>query len=770
MLVLPSGGDSGYKLQRSLRFRSSASAYLSRTPAGAGNRRTFTWSGFVKLGAVGNNPGSFLMRPGNTDADYFRIAYSPSNANRLFVSAYNTATFQLETTAVFRDPSAWYHIIVAVDTTQATASNRCKIYVNGIQLVDFSTANYPVQNFDTALNTTASHEIGKIGALYFDGLLAEVNFIDGQALTPSSFGAFDAITGVWAPAKYTGSYGTNGFYLPFTDNTALTTASNVGLGKDFSGNGNYWVTNNISITAGATYDSFTDVPTLTSKDAANFCVLNPLSKGVSVSGVALSNSNLKATCTSDSVNSVLGTIGVSSGKWYWEVTPVADGAQTMLGVGNSSAGASGVFPGIDANSWGYYGDGSKYHSSSAAYGAAFGNLDVLGTALDMGAGTLTFYKNGVSQGQAYTGITGEIFPMIGEGGTVTATAFEVNFGQRPFTYTPPTGFLALNTFNLPDSTIKAGNKYFDVVTRNGMGPAGGSVTSLAFQPDMIWDKQRNVANNHYIRDSVRGTNLLVPNTTQAEIADSNWFLSLNPNGYTVGSSDWGVSSTLVDWCWKKGATPGFDIVAYTGNSTAGRTVSHALGVTPKFMVIKSRNVVRNWIVYHANMDATPQNGYLSLNQSIAYAALSGIWNNTAPTSSVFSLGTDMSVNFSAENYVAYLWSEIPGFSKFGSYTGNGSTDGPFVYCGFRPRYVMVKCTSNSPTDWGIFDSARDSSNDAAPQLLYADLTDAETTILGVDLLSNGFKLRNVSQVDNNSGWTYIYAAFAENPFRNALAR
>ena len=272
-IAAPSGG--GYNLARSLRFRASASAYLSRTPASAGNRQTFTISGWFKRGQLGIFQRLFVSTNDGLNVNWDQIYFNSDDT--IYLWGYSgSSIYQLITNAVFRDPSAWYHIVVAYDTTQVTAANRIKLYVNGVQQT-FSggSGGYPAQNYSTYFNLNCPQYLG-YSANMLDGHCAEHNWVDGQALTPSSFGSTNSTTGVWQPARYTGTYGTNGFYLPFTDNSALTTSSNVGLGKDFSGNGNYWTTNNISITAGVTYDSMTDVPTLTSATIGNFPVLNPL--------------------------------------------------------------------------------------------------------------------------------------------------------------------------------------------------------------------------------------------------------------------------------------------------------------------------------------------------------------------------------------------------------------------------------------------------------------------------------------------------------------
>jgi len=438
--------STGYNLTRSLRFRSSASATLVKTFASGGNQKTWTLSFWVKRGTLGTaqaifDTGVFT----SSDSTLAILGFTASDTINFSAYLFSYRT----TTQVFRDPSAWYHIVLNLDTTQATAANRVKLYVNGTQVTAFSSSTDPTLNTNYAVNQSAySHTFGypSYSYGYFDGYLAEVNFIDGQALTPSSFGSTNALTGVWQPARYAGTYGTTGFYLPFTDNSALTTSSNVGLGKDFSGNANYWVTNNISITAGVTYDSMTDVPTLTSATAANFAVLNPLDKGT----VTVDNANLRVVYSANSSQYVRGTIGATSGKWYFETT-IANGgtgtAASIVGIATSAVSITTAPFGNSVYQWGYLYTGNKINNStSSAYGASFTNGDVIGIAYDLDNLTLTFYKNGTSQGTAFTGLpSGQVyFPAV----STNDATINTNFGQRPFTYTPPTGFVALNTFNL----------------------------------------------------------------------------------------------------------------------------------------------------------------------------------------------------------------------------------------------------------------------------------------------------------------------------------
>jgi hypothetical protein len=792
-----SGQGGGYNLTNSLRFRSSASAYLNRTPASASNRKTWTWSGWVKIGKDATTAQYiFAGNSAATDAGFLGFGFTNAATN-FVVTGWNT-NWKI-TTQVFRDFSAWYHIVVVLDTTQATANDRIKIYVNGVQVTSFSTTNNPTQNADLGVNTAAAHYFSSYNGIneMFDGYLDEVHFIDGQALTPSSFGAFSATTGVWQPIKYAGTYGTNGFYLPFTDNSALTTSSNVGLGRDYSGNGNYWTTNNISITAGATFDSMTDVPTLTSATTANYCVLNPLQNFNNT----ISNANLTAVLLgwlggSNPDSNISGTIATNSGKYYWEHTiSAATSNGCQLGVarpedGNNIFNSSGVY---------YAASGSKIiDGASTSYGATYTTNDVIGLALDIGAGTVTFYKNNTSQGAiTLPSSTNGWKPKIGNTAT-TGNPFTVNinFGQRPFAYTPPTGFVALNTFNLPTPTIGAtastlANKNFDVNIYTGNGADPRQITnSGSMQPDLVWIKARgsSTLSDHVLDDSVRGaTKDLFSNLTAAEGAN-NSVRSFNTNGFSVGDSTRVNQNSIayVGWQWRaNGAavtntagtissqvsantSAGCSVVTYTGTGTTG-TIGHGLGVAPSMIITKNRAAGGTaWIVYHAALGATKG---IFLESTSAASTTVGFWNNTAPTSSVFTVYGGNDSNTSGNATLAYCFSPVAGYSAFGSYTGNGSTDGTFVYTGFRPRFVMVKATVTAGGSWVIQDTSRNIYN-AAPNRLFPNTSDAEGTSSAgdIDILSNGFKLRNTSGSWNTNGETYIYMAFAETPQKFALGR
>jgi hypothetical protein len=356
---------------------------------------------------------------------------------------------------------------------------------------------------------------------------------------------------------------------------------------------------------------------------------------------------------------------------------------------------------------------------------------------------------------------------------------DINFGQRPFSYTPPSGFKALNTANLSVPSIKKPSLYMDATLRTGTG-ATASVSSLGFQPDLVWIKSRSAATNHNMFDSGRGVQKgLGTNWSGAEYSDANTLTAFNSNGYSLGSdaSSRGVNintNTYVDWAWKKGATPGFDVVTYTGNAT-NRTISHGLGVVPEMMMIRTRGAPTGsepFVVYHSKLNGgtNPANYYLYSTQTAAEGATAIFFNNTMPTSSVFTVGTDAFVNQSGTGIVAYLFAGVEGFSKFGSYVGNGAADGPFVWCGFRPAFVLIK-QRDGIVNWEIMDSKRDVANPLITEL-YPNAASAEnaSTSDDIDFLSNGFKIRSTNAIHNSNGGNYIFAAFAEAPFKYSRAR
>jgi hypothetical protein len=379
----------------------------------------------------------------------------------------------------------------------------------------------------------------------------------------------------------------------------------------------------------------------------------------------------------------------------------------------------------------------------------------------------------------------------------------VNAGQRPFQATPPSGFKALCTTNLPTPTIGAtsttqANDYMNVVLYTGTGSSLG-VTGVGFQPDWVWIKERSGAADHGLYDAVRGVqNQLESNTTTAETTEATGLTAFGADGFTVGAlAQLNTSAdTYVAWNWNAGGsnatntsgtitstvrantTSGFSIVTYTGTGSASDTVGHGLGVTPAMVITKRRSSgsgAFNWLVKHSSL-ASNHNLLLestsaSTNVTTGFGA-GGIANLSGSTTFGFLNGTDVTpnnVNTSGATYVAYCFAPVAGYSAFGSYTGNASTDGPFIYTGFRPRYVMIK-RSDSTSDWTLLDTSRSTYN-VVSNRLWANLADAELTNSSpLDIVSNGFKLRITDAYVNANTGTYIYAAFAESPFKYSLAR
>jgi hypothetical protein len=687
---------------------------------------------------------------------------------------------------VYRDPIGWYHVVVATDTTQASASNRMRVYINGAEITSWATDNRAsllLLNGDLAINTAAAHNIGRdanSGTFHFDGYMADVHFIDGQALTPSSFGQTDPTTGSWVPRRYTGTYGTNGFYLPFNDAASTTTIS-----QDRSGNGNNWTSSGISVTSGVTFDQMLDSPT------NNYATLNPLD--CQGSGATATGANLNFSLTNQSIT---GTVRLSSGKWYFEVEKTSASQDNQFGISGTQyfqgAVAVGTAPG--RRCWRDNVGSTAWLTDDATPGAGtptgLSNGDRLAVALDLdnlavyfgripsGSSTVTWMNSGVPTSGASK--TGAIWTDLGNaqswavhvGGNANGAVGSLNHGQRPFAISAvPTGFVALNTANLSTPTIQNGASAFQATLRTGTG-ASASVSSLRFQPAIAFIKSRSNATQWNFFDEARGATKAWTSGGGAEYTDANTLTAFNANGYSLGTdgSSRGVNinaNTYVDFLFRGGAAYGVQALTYTGTGVAGRTVAHSLNAVPHMIIVKQLNVT-NWTpVYHRNANANPQSGSLPFSSTGAFFT-DNSWNNTAPTSSVFTVGgASLLVNDNGVAYGAWLFTSIPGFSLFGSYTGNGSADGPFVWCGFRPRFVMIK-PATAAESWYIVDAARNTFN-VTDSRLVAEGSGAEVaTGMPVDFTANGFKLRTAN--GNPSGGTVIFAAFAEHPFKFANAR
>lgn len=789
------GVNGGYEIEKSLRLRASASAYLSRTPGVAGDRTKWTFSAWVKRGALNGAQCLFSCNQGASTETQCTFFPSPDNSISILSQTSASIYAQKVSNQLFRDVAGFYHLVFVWDTNNATAGDRLRIYVNGVRVTSFAKSVDPALGATSYINVAGLHEIGAMlygSQMYkFDGYIGHVAFVDGQALDATSFGQFHPITGQWIPKKYTGTYGTNGFYLDFKDGSSLTN-----LTADKSGNNNNWTANNISLTAGVTYDWMDDTP------SNNFAVLNPLAKstpGECKQGNLVYNSAGAPFSTVKASQlptyKVYAEFVVPATKTWCRFGLVNDAQRIINGSGTEAIGRIG-YPGSICY---LASDGDIYIDNAVvASGATPATSDIVGLAYDPATGKVWFSLNGVWLNSgvpaAGTGQCATLSTSITWAIALTEAGSQdvfTNFGQRPFAYTPPAGFMALCTKNSPEPVIKNPKLQFDVLSYTGTGSTR-SVTGALFQPDFVWAKNRTTASDHQLYDTVRGaTNALFSNTAGTESLVAEGVTSFDSSGFSVGSSSINQNSNaIVSWLWKAGGSAvtntagsitsqvsantiaGFSIVTYTGTGVDA-TVGHGLGVAPSMVIYKGRgNQSLNWIVYHRSISPT---SFLELNTpSSSLSSTSFTVFGTAPTattSNVLHVGRNINArntNETGYNYVAYCFAEIPGFSRIGSYVGNGSADGPFVNLGFRPAFVIVKRT-DATSDWAILDNKRNAANPVGLEL-DANLSQAEITPgWSYDFVSNGFKYRSATGL-NVSGATYIYAAFAEAPFNYANAR
>ena len=773
LLLGAAGAGAGYTIDQSIRFNKTDNSGLTVTPS-AGNRDLFTLSVWFKLGLVTSTEYRtlFCADTSNTFQIYFLLT---AQGDYLRVQDNGVVIFDFSQS--LRDPSAWYHLVYAYDSAQATAADRCKAYLNGEEVTDLTSVAYPAQNVDSKWNSAVVHGLGYRSATdNWDGYLAEIHHIEGTALDPTSFGEYND-DGVWIPKAYTGSYGTNGFYI--------TGATASDLGEDFSGNNNDFTSTGL-----ATTDQMLDTPT------DNWSTWNPTS-GTWIYPATFSDGNLTAIRSGSGTNIVGSTISFpATGNWYAEFTIDATGSGSHIWqVGIIEVDDAERFDTVEprlgsgAKGYAYTTNWSgtpvpskQNNGSSTSYGTGGTATDVIGVHLNNG--TLVFYHNNVSQGTAYSSITGEyIFAWSGQSGAqVTA-----NFGQKGFTYTPPSSAVAVTAANLATPSITDGSAHMQTLAYASTGTITAFVQdgNSQFEPGLVWEKSRNGANNHLWFDQVRGaTNFIRSDTTNAENTVADTLTSFNSNGFTAGadSVNWGINypgRNNVAWMWKaNGAgssntdgsitstvsadtTSGFSIIRWSGTGANG-TIGHGLGIQPSLYIVKNTATTNSWLVGSTLYSNTQ---FLILNATDALDTAAAIWNSAYPTSSVINLGSNAGSNGSGtNNMICYAFAEIPGYSSIGSYVGNGSaTTGPFIWTGFRPAFVITKNITNAGDGWPIVDSKRSPFNTPNATVL-ANLSVAETTGYQVDLYSNGFKPKSTDHSVNESGATIIYIAFAEHPF------
>ena len=825
--ITPDSALGGTEIERSLRFNQDDSAYLSRSVGTTGNRRTFTISFWAKFcdPQADNSQRLFSTDGGNGNGDIFKIefyggAYSPRQLAFLD-NNHAGSGIRFTVNRNIRDATSWYHVVFSIDTTQGTASDRVKIYINGEQESEFLSGSehnhQPDQNYDTCVNLSGktttwgrSFAFSSSSAVYADMYLAEVNLIDGQQLDPTYFGFTDPQTGIWLPKRYEGTYGTNGYRLDFSDKTSTTT-----LGIDKSPNGNDFTSNNFAVS-----DSVPDTPT------NNWCTLNPLNSfGGTVS--SLSNGLLQFNLSNNNHYPLSTLLIPETGRWYAEalVTSIGNDQATWI-VSNPELqqNSSGTSATNRHNAVNYYRTDLRVDDSDNQVEVTDGSQvnNIIGILIDRDEGTVAFKNNNSNVGNpvplsAAAGSTETLIIGVGNGSGSQGPQGLFNFGQDSsfagnktaqgktdasglgdFYYEPPAGYRALCAKNIAGTsspTVRP-QKHFGALLYTGDGSSSNKVTGLEFKPNLVWIKSRSATTDNVLQDTVRGNHIVYSNSNAADGATGGgWVKSFNLDGFTtdVNGPINTNSATYVAWCWKGGGNShtynidgvgyasvsaagldggtinptgasinteaGFSIITYSGSgSETTGTIAHGLGKVPKFAMIKRRDSTGNWMVYHENIGNTHN---LYLNTTDVKQDDSHAFNDTSPTSSLFTVGISAFLHASSGTYVAYFWTEVPGYSKFGEWTGNGSSQAAYVYTGFRPAFLMYKAT-NGAHDWRIFDATRDVNNGVNTRLR-ANTTDEEDTHGGMDFTSNGFRIRNGTSGNNGGGEQHVFMAFAEQP-------
>lgn len=804
------GGFYGTEIDQSLRVAYGDNPELSRTNSSAPtNNSKGTLSFWMKRGLIGSGTGNnqYIIHTGSGTSNDTHMDLKIETGDILSIGAYSNTP--ITGTPKLRDVSSWYHIVVKFDSTSATASERqIKVYINGVEMAGTKgpvaqNQKFPWINQSQEINIFRHVSVNRP----YDGYIAEMHLIDGQALDPTSFG--ETKSGIWIPKAYSGSYGTNGFHLEFAGNT-----------NDTSGNGNNWTANNISAS-----DYVLDSPT------NNFAVLNNLDN----ISTTYSEGNLKITQSNYNYNS-RGSFGLTSGKYYWEVR--MDSTHGEFGVCENGkmpqTDPQTVYPAYfiyNNGSVGVIYNNATSTSSSSATMTNWTANDVAMIAYDADNGNLYHGLNGVWQNSAnpaagtgaiITGITtqfgGELVPFFGSG-TSSARNWIVNFGQDStfagattaggnsdangygdFKYAPPSGYLSLCSANLPTGAIDTAadetpEDYFNTVLWTGNNTNNRSITGVGFQPSLVSAKSRSANSGFNWVDAVRGgTKNLQSNTTNAE-ATVNTVISFDSDGFTVGDGNgYDINKSgepVVGWSWKAGGagvsnTDGsitstvsvgatsqqnwFSIVKYTG--TGGNdSYGHGLGVAPNMIITKDMTDPANWAVYVSDIGTGK---YLQLNLTAAPITNSVIYPSVSSTTIGVGVQGDGSItNTSGDNYISYCFANAEGLCKVGKYTGNSSADGTFVYTGFRPAYLLIK-KYTAADEWAVHDNRRadygTNSNPIDDYLKpYSSAPEGDDGP-SVDFLSNGFKWRINSGMRNQSGQSYIYLAIAEQPFKYANAR
>ena len=771
-------GTSLVEIENSALFNSANSEYLSRTPSSAGNRDTWTFSAWVNTASRANN--QTLFSAGSNDSNGTTLwSYSTNGALQYRHRDGGTATDNIITTPLFRD-IGWYHIVFAVDTTQAVETNRVRIYVNGVAITDFSTSNYPAQNADTDVNSTVAHHIGATTAVAteVDGYIAETVLIDGLQLTPTSFGEFDETGLYWTPKSSTDiknlTFGTNGFYLDNTTNAQT----------DASGEGNNFTNNNTVVTT-------THTPT-------NIQALN----NVLVRGnVTFSNGNRTMVFAGASYDTQPSTLVMPEGigKWYCEYTNTTLATSTVYAIGDPTYSLMGTNDGgtiVDnPNGYGYIQSGNKNtNAGGASYGNSWTSGDIIGIAYDAVNGSLWFSKNGTWQASAtsseitagtttnaaFTGITGDkIFAAV----IASTGACISHFAAEDWNYTAPTDFLALNTTNLAEATTRSEElleNHFQValVNHDGSSTAFTQNWSNATYHTAYWIKNRDAAEEWFVMDTLRGDSKHTKwDDQEPEQTDSNVCTFDGGSTITLGSTL--LANKYVVYCFRLGLvadgtsntdgnvttvcsanqTAGWSCLNWSGINTNPATIGHGLGGDYGLWMLKVRTVLNGAIGRWFNM-GTDKNVYVYNNgsQTSDGYAKSGS-DNGATGEGVFGVtGNNTGTSQSGQTYMGMVFAKNTVFLNVGTYEGNGNANGTFVpninSDGISQQTTFTFSKSiDSTSDWAVVDNVREGYN-GANDYLVIDRNIAETATNQIDLVTGGIK--NRLSTDPNVAETFSY--------------
>tara|TARA_R100000988_G_scaffold77944_2_gene41851 strand:- start:168 stop:2597 length:2430 start_codon:yes stop_codon:yes gene_type:complete len=799
----PAGATDFYthQINHSVRMQMGAGSRLRRTPSSAGNRQTWAISMWVKRAKLGDEQFLFEAGASGNQDGRLRMVFTDGDAIMVGTGNANLAT----STAVFRDPAAFYHI--HWKNTGGTNT----VHVNGQQVISVSCSG------DTAVNNTVAHGLGCRGgsgddtSSSLEGYISEFLLFDGTAYSYTD--VTDEKNGVLIPADPSSlTFGTNGTWLKFQ------TAAD--LDDDSSGNTNDWTASNL-----ATHDQMLDTPTFdSSSNGGNFATIGGLEKNTG--GFTFSEGNLKYAVSTNQRGFIFSQGVPESGKYYWEVRVTQFGGtqdHVFIGVcepdkmrGNltGSRGGAQVSGAGGYTVDNYHGaavlDGST--QSGDSIGTARSVPQTFGIAIDRDNNTFKWTYDGSTYSSTYTiPSSGVLAPYIGSGGGSNTASGVFNFGADStfaglisaggnadgngygnFSLAVPSGYVALCAANLPtaeevdpaETDDSYPQKVFNSVLYTGNG-SSQSVTGVGFQPDFTWIKNRNSTQGHKLFDSTRGvTKMLNSGSDDAESTESG-LSAFDSDGFSLGGSTVAgyntSSNTYVAWNWKEGADYGFDVVAYNGTLTGSgvANISHSLGAIPEFIVQGSRNNATGFAVRHQGL--TDGNYIMSNQQSMSGGSGTG-WGTSGEgsksgngdmsvlgTSSTFTSNNTGTLNVNGYTHIAWLWRGIEGFSKFGSYVANGSsTDNAFVYLGFRPAIIITKGTRYGD-GYNIHDNATSPFN-LADTVLQPNSNNAELSNYNIDMLSNGFKVRDGDGDLGSNGVKYIYMAWAENPFKYATAR